>query len=520
MRLVVVVEGVDRPGLLGEISSALAKYGANILVNLAYGFEGKAFLFFIVDVGRVEGLTELLESIRGVESVEYAEAGSIDAPRLIARLLQIAPGSARLIENYVEAGVLLESLLTLPPEDRVEALRALSSKTIVSMLRLRGEDIAEDLVKALGVDGLARLFSQVEADEVVDILQRLPENVRGEVVKRLPRSLRESVSSLLRYPPDTAGGIMAVEIPVARRDERVGEVVGRLGASRTSLRDTVAVVDEDGKLVGIADVGELVAAPPSARLGDVARRPPVAVSPDTRLEDLVVLVTRYGLRRIPVVDSNGRLLGIVLAEDVVDALATDYYDLLSLLEGVEPGPERYRVLPLYRLVRRRLPWLLAAYGVEALVALVVKGFEDLIARVAAVAAFAPLVMATAGNIGGQSVAMAIRALAFREVDPRRLRDSLPLLAKTLLSAIAAVAVVAVVGALYCLLLTGRSDLSLAVLVAHLATTVFSSVTGFLIPILASRLGFDPATASSPIMSTLNDVVAALTYFGLAYLLVS
>jgi magnesium transporter len=520
----VVVVGRDRPGLLRDSAGVLAYHGLNIVFSVGRRVDrGRALLLFVAegDQQQASRASRSLLGVEGVEEVRYAQLGSTEASRLTASVLDVAPELAASLAAYLGPGGLVDALAALGRGKRLQAIRSLSPELLRELLEHGGEVLAEDVAEAVGVDRLASVVAEMDADEAVDLLQRLPSRVRAEVVKRLPRSRRELVSRLIRYPPDSAGGIMVVGFQVVRADESVSDVARKLkeGRARLDVRDVVVVVDGRGRLVGLVDVLTLATSPPSARVGSLAARVPVTVSPWTRLEDLLVLVTRYGLRRIPVVDAEGRVLGLVLAEDLAEAVASEYYGSMSMLEGLEPTVEPYRAVPLVRLLRKRLPWVLGAYGVEALVPLVVRSFETLIAKLVAVAAFAPLVMALAGIIGGQSVAMAVRAVSLREVDPRRLADSLPLLAKVTATALLLALIVATASYAYATLVVGHQGLALAVALAHLAATAIASVTGFLLPLAVARAGADPAVVSSPVMQTSNDLVAAAIYFTIAVALV-
>lgn len=520
-RLLVLVETQDRPGLLSRVSGLLHSLGANVATSLGYRVDGRARILFMVDARLEPG--ELAERIReqlgGEARVEAAYLGP-EGAELLAEFLEDKPGLVNLLELYLDPPDLLDALLRLPEEARRRIYRVLSHSSLARIMLLADEATAQEIAGSLDPDHLARALATLEPDETVDVLQKLPEKLRRQLLGRLPEPLREEAQRLLRYPPDTAGGVMTTSVPVLRADDTVQRALQELRSGEHDVRDTVVVVDSQGRLLGLVTVDQLLRAGPGERLGSLALKPRATVEPEADREEAARIMLRYDISRLPVVDQEGRFLGLITIEDMAGVLTEEAAEDIALLGGVEAPKERYLKARVLDLFRRRILWLLMIFLVESVTANIIMGYEDVIRRIALLAAFIPLVMDTGGNVGSQASSMIVRALALGEISEKSRHDIVYVLLKEVATAALIGAAMSAVGFVFALLLSGGEvKLSLVVALTLFIVIMMADVIGASLPILARRLGIDPATLSSPLLTTITDIGVTVIYMGLASYLI-
>jgi len=522
--LFVAVWARDRPGLFTRLARVLHGLGCNIVTSLGYRVDEDAHILVVTEcpLGREELQEELEERLSeelGEEvEVEVGEPGP-DAAAIVAEFVREKPGLVTVLEAYLEPPDLIDALLRLPPEVRRRVYPLLSPVTLAWVLSDAEEELLEEALRVLSIRQVARALQELDPDEAVDVLQRLPEALRKRLLQELPEEIRREAAKLLRYPPETVGGIMTTSVPVARAGDTVQDALQLLRRGDYDVTDTVVVVEEDGRFRGLIEVEELLRAPVGERLSKLARRPPVVIGPEEDRKEAARLMLRYELRRLPVVDRERRFLGLVTIEDVAQLLAEEAVDAIALMGGVERLRERYRLASILDLVRTRLPWLLMIYVIESITASIIRGYEDVIERVAVAAAFIPLIMDTGGNVGSQATSMVIRALALGEISERSRSDILYVVAKELATSAAMGAIMALLGFAFSYIIGGDAKLALSIALTIFLVVVFADIVGASLPIMARRLGLDPAAISSPFVTTIVDVSVAVIYLSLVARLV-
>ncbi|ALL01820.1 divalent cation transporter [Pyrodictium delaneyi] len=516
-KLVVLIDTPDRPGLLSEITGLLHRLGANLVTSLGYAVEDYARLLLIVDSPlEPDELKERIEEQLGEDAEVKAAPLGPEGAELLAEFLHDKPGLVNLLEVYLEPPDLLDALLRLPRDVRRRLYRVLSAQSLGGIMLLADEATLREIAESVDLDHLAKAIATLDPDEAVDVLQKLPEKLRRQLLGRLPEELRREALRLLRYPPDTAGGIMTTSIPVLRAGDTVQQALQLLRRGDHDVRDTIIVVDEEGHLVGLVTVDQLLRASPSEKLEKLAVRPRATVEPEVDREEVARLMLRYDINRLPVVDREGRFLGIVTVEDVADVLAEEAAEDIALLGGLETPRERYLKASIFDLFKSRLPWLLLIYAIESVTANIIKGYEDVIQRIAILAAFIPLVMDTGGNVGSQASSMIVRALALGEISERSRHDIVYVFLKELATATLIGSTLALIGFGFAMVLSGGNFmLSLSVALTLLIVTILADIIGATLPIIARRLGADPAAVSGPFVTTIVDISVALVYMGLA-----
>jgi magnesium transporter len=327
---------------------------------------------------------------------------------------------------------------------------------------------------------------------------------------------------VLRYPPETAGGIMTTEflsVPATWTVEETLHLIRRVGGAKETVYAVYVVEADGGTLRHVVSLRELVLSDRSRRVAEVgSSRKLLSVSPTTDREDVARMISKYDLLAVPVVTAEGRILGIVTVDDVIDALVAETTEDVQKFGGMEALDEPYMEISLPRMLRKRAGWLAALFIGEMLTATAMGHFEHEIERAVVLALFVPLIISSGGNSGSQATSLIIRAMALGEV---RLRDWWRVAVRELPSGLCLGAFLGMIGAARILLWqrVGWYNygphyglVAMTVATALLGVVAFGSLAGSMLPFVLRRLGFDPASASAPFVATLVDVTGLVIYF--------
>jgi magnesium transporter len=355
----------------------------------------------------------------------------------------------------------------------------------------------------------------------------MPDSERSRLVKQLDDATRRSLNLLLQYAPESAGGIMTTEfvsVPAHWTVEETLRHVRDVGRTKETIY-ALFVVDPDTQgLLHAVSLREVMLANPSSKMSDVgARRTPIVVRPETDREEVARLISKYNLLAVPVVE-NGRVMGIVTVDDVIDTLVKELTEDVQKFGGVEALDEPYIDIGFRKMIRKRAGWLTALFIGEMLTATAMGYFEKEIERAVVLALFVPLIISSGGNSGSQATSLIIRALALREL---KLRDWWRVAARELPTGLTLGAILGAVGVIRIVLWQqlGWYDygphwplVALTVGCALVGVVAFGSLTGSMLPFVLKRLRFDPASASAPFVATLVDVTGLVIYFTIAALM--
>ena len=406
----------------------------------------------------------------------------------------------------VDQGEVLDGL----PRDIQQSLIAdLDYSVLADILEYLEPEESAELVGGREPADLAQVLDLTDADVAVDLLQHISEDKQQETLKAMIDSAE--VSELLQYQDDTAGGLMTPDYPVVLETTTTPNALDQLRLLGPDAEDinSVLVVDTEHRLVGSLSVTRLALARANMVVGDIMDREINSVVAATDQEECVRVMQRYNLSLLPVVDGEGRLAGVVLAEDLMGVVAEEATEDMFRIASV--GGERIAG-PLTNSLRRRLPWLYINLATAFLAAVMVSLFEDTITKVVALAVFLPVV-ASQGGIGGtQTVTLVVRSMALGEV-PRRL--GLRILARELaLGLIHGVALGIVVG-FVAYLWKGNFTLGLVLGLAMLGNMLVAGMFGAGVPLLLRHLKMDPAVSSAVFVTTFTDVIGFVLFLGLA-----
>jgi len=420
------------------------------------------------------------------------------------------------------------------PSDLADVLSALDEPTRVRVIselptELAGRALAEmeavehpeDLLLAVGPEYAAELVEELPTDDAADLVGELTLAQRDAVLEEVTD--RAEVEELLRYPEDSAGGLMSTDVVAIRED---ATVAGAIEAIRDQCDEDesqlyqIYAVDGDGDLRGVVPIARLIVSSPTKLVRDVMEQPIVQVQPRQDQEEVARLMARYNVAAVPVVDGNGKLLGRITFDDVVDVVEAETTEDILKFGGMEALDAPYLKIAFGRMVRKRAGWLAALFIGEMLTATAMAFFEEEIAKAVILALFVPLIISSGGNSGSQASTLVIRAMALGEV---KLRDWWRVIRRELAAGLVLGTFLGIIGFLRITLWHSISGIygehyllvALTVFGSLIGVVTFGTMTGSLLPFILRRLGFDPASASAPFVATLVDVTGLVIYFTVA-----
>lgn len=410
---------------------------------------------------------------------------------------------------------LAEIIENLPLEDQVDILRKLPAESAADALVEMEEGARVDLLETLDTHTAVSLVSEMSPDDAADVLDELDAVDRDEILNNLEREDADEIRALMAFDPETAGGLMNTEIVILEEDQTVDAAIRQM---RAEIEDKEVpyyayVVDAGDRLRGVLSLREILLARKGTRLSDMLEgQNVISVKFDDDKTEVAQVMGDYNFMALPVVDHEGRLMGVITHDDVIDILN----DMASedMLGMVGAGMDESVDTPWPDSVKMRLPWLVVNMLNSSLSAFVVYLFEGSIAALPILAVFMPMVANQAGNTGQQALAVVIRQLALEKLDKKRALMAVRREAKVSLvnGGLLALLVFAVVYALT------RNPVLTAVMVGALVMDMFlGALAGASIPLVLKRLGRDPAQASSIFLTAITDSAGFFIFLGLATL---
>ena len=414
-------------------------------------------------------------------------------------------------------------LLPLHPADIADALEQMGAEDRERLLPLMGpelsgemlteveEGLREEIIDALPNDVVAEAARELETDDVVDLIEDLDQETREAVLGALDADDRIAVEAALSYPEDSAGRLMQREVTAVPEHWTVGQTIDWLRAHEDlpSQFYHMILVDPAMHPVGYVTLGRMLGAPREVRLQDLREESFRTIPVGQDVEEVAYAFNQYHLISAPVVDEGGRLIGVITIDDAMNVLSNEQGEDLLLLAGVGDESLNDRTLAI---ARRRFPWLAVNLVTAILASLVIAQFETVIAAVTALAVLMPIVASMGGNAGTQSMTVAVRSIATRDLTrANALRVLRREVVAGLLNGIAFALIIGVVGLVW----FGSAQLGIVIAVAMVVNLVVAGFAGLLIPLALEKVGIDPALASGAFVTTVTDVVGFFAFLGLA-----
>lgn len=441
-----------------------------------------------------EELAEVLDTLEGL----------VDADRLDEARLLLAE------EHPADIASLLDEL---SPEQAFIVFSLLPNESASEVLDETGSFVRSDLVEKVDDERLADLLEELPADDAVEFLEDLPDVVADRLMGLMQPEAADDIRQLLAYEDETAGRLMARDVVALRRQWTVAETLDYL----RSLEDAetlqyLYVVDRNDRLLGVVPLRLLVLSQPDTTIESIMGTEVVSVPVNIDQEELADMISRYDYVAMPVVDLDGRLLGVVTVDDVLDVLEEEATEDIQRLGGSEPLDQPYFSVSLLQVFRKRVGWLLLLFVGATLTGSVTRLYEAQIAAAIALTYFTPMIIGTGGNAGSQTVATIIRAITLGEV---RLSTLWRAVSREVGVAVLLGLVMGTLGFVRAILWDTGFEVALVVALTLPIVVIWACITATVVPIVADRLHIDPAVISGPMITTIVDATGLLIYFRLA-----
>jgi len=403
-----------------------------------------------------------------------------------------------------------------PAETRVVVDILFSAQRAGRTLRELPADVLPGILELLDDTQIDDLLQRLPPDDAVSFLEVLPEERRARVTAALPTAQKQELERLLAYPESSAASRMTTRLLAVRASmtaQQTIDAIRRHSEEEVEQIFYVYVVDDDGQLLGVVPIRNLVTCPPQRPIGEIMITDPVSVAATADQEEAAQLAGKYNLLAVPVVDEEKRLIGVITVDDVIDVIkeeaTEDMYRMVGLTE------EEHIYTPLGTVIRRRLPWMVINLATAFLASWVVGLFEASIQRLAVLAVFMPIVAGMGGNGGTQTLTVVTRGIALGEIDREA---GLRAMARELVIGTAIGVVTGLCTALGAYLWRGSPMLGLVLLLAMIINMVIAGLSGAAVPIVLRAFRQDPALGSGVIVTTFTDVFGFFSFLGLATLL--
>ncbi|MBO6014278.1 MAG: magnesium transporter [Oscillospiraceae bacterium] len=421
--------------------------------------------------------------------------------------------------NPADVAALFEEL----EEDRLPLLFRLLPKEQAAETFVEMEpELQEMLIRGFSDSELREVVDELYVDDAVDLVEEMPANVVRRILEQADPEMRKQINEILRYPENSAGSIMTTEYVSLRPNMTVEEAITRI--RRTGVdKETIytCYVTKDRNLLGFVSVKDLLLAQDDdTPVSEIMDTNVISVNTHADQEEVARMLSKYNFLALPVVDSEDRMVGIITFDDAMDVMEDEATEDIEIMAGMTPSDKTYLRSTPFDLFTHRIPWLLLLMVSATFTGLIITRFENALAQLVVLTAFIPMLMDTGGNSGSQSSVTIIRALSLGELE---FSDLPQVIWKEIRTAV--LCGVALAGACFAKvmlvdrLLFGNTDVTLpvaAVVCATMALTIFvAKCVGCTLPMLAKKLGFDPAVMASPFITTIVDALSLLIYFGIA-----
>lgn len=418
-------------------------------------------------------------------------------------------------------------LLTMQAVDIAAMFEEVPEQKIPLLFRLLSKDLASDtfvemspeqreyLIKSFSDKELKEVVDELYLDDTVDIVEEMPASIVKRILKQANSETRQMINEMLKYPADSSGSIMTPEFVDLYPDMTINEAIEHIretGVDKETI-NVCYVTNVSRQLIGEVSIRTLILADLSATVESVMTKNTVSVNTQEDKENVANIFTKYGCIVVPVVDSEERLVGIVTVDDAMDVIREETTEDMDKMAAITPSDKPYLKLSTFDIYKSRIPWLLLLMISATFTGAIITHFESALSAYLILAASIPMIMDTGGNCGSQASVTVIRGISLQEIN---FSDTLKVLWKELRVSVLCGATLAATNFLK-LLLIDRVTISVALVISLtiLVTVVIAKLVGCSLPILAKRLGFDPAVMASPFITTIVDALALFIYFNIA-----
>ena len=372
------------------------------------------------------------------------------------------------------------------------------------------------LVEMFSEKELKELLDDLYMDDTVDLLEELPANLVNRILDTVSTSDRALINQLLNYPEDSAGSIMTTEYVDIRENMTVAQSMAHI--KETGIhKETIytCYVTERRRLTGIVSAKDLMTTDDDVLIRDLMETEIISVKTHTDKEEVAKLFTKYDFLAIPVLDTDGLMVGIVTFDDAMDVMVEEATEDITKMAAINPSEKTYFETSVFAHARNRIPWLLILMFTSIITGTIITKYENAFAAIPLLVSFIPMLMDTGGNCGSQSSTLIIRGLALSQI---RFKDIFRVIFKEFRISLIVGAVLALTNGVRIMIQYNDAGLALVIALSLIGTVVISKMVGCMLPLLASKIHLVPAIMASPLITTLVDIFSILIYFNVATML--
>ncbi|MCI9066494.1 MAG: magnesium transporter [Lachnospiraceae bacterium] len=427
---------------------------------------------------------------------------------------------------------LRQVITELNDADIADYLEEMEEEEVIKIFRILPKDKAADVFSYLEIDqqqsvitslsdkDAGRIIDNMMSDDAKELMEEMPANVVKRLIANTSADTRKAINHLMRYPEDSAGSVMTVEYMDLKEHQTVAEAIQRIrkvGVDSETI-NICYVLDNTRTLVGTVALRYLLLSEPDAIIGDIMHRNVIAIHTQMDQEEVARQFKKYEFTAMPVVDNEDRLVGIITVDDVVDILEEETTEDIEKMAAVMPSDKPYLKMTVFDAFKKRIPWLLLLMISATFTGSIITSFENELSRYVVLTAFIPMLMDTGGNAGGQASAIIIRGISLDEIE---FRDWSRVIWKEIRTALLCGLTLSVCNFGRLMLFDQVSvRVALVVCITLLMAVIVAKMVGSTLPMIAKKIGLDPAVMASPFITTIVDAISLLIYFRVAELVLN
>ena len=427
-------------------------------------------------------------------------------------------------KNIKEIKIILNEMNS---SDIAEVLNDIEGRTIATIFRLMNKDkavevfayldvvVSSKILEYLSDKEAVALIDEMPADDATDILEEMPANIVDKILKKCSVETRKDINRLLNYKEDSAGSIMTVEYAELKEDYDMKTAIKVLKSNRDDYEtiNTCFIINNQRVLVGKIDIVDLLFCEENCKISDIVNKDLIYVHTDTDQEIVASYFQKYDITIMPVVDSEKRLVGIITIDDVMDVVESEATEDMKKMAAIIPVDKPYDKTSVFELFKARIPWLLLLMISATFTGSIISSFESQLSKYTILTAFIPMIMDTGGNAGGQSSVSVIRAISLNDI---KFKDFFKVIFKEFRVALLCSLILGVCNFFKMLLIDQvTTTVALVVCLTLMCTVLIAKIIGGSLPLIAKKIGFDPAVMASPFITTIVDACSLLVYFNIA-----
>ena len=432
-------------------------------------------------------------------------------------------------KNYIQ---LKKELITLNEQDIAEIIEDLKPTEVIKIFRLLPKTMAAEVFVYLPIDvqqAIITLMSDKDAgslvemlasDDATDLLDEMPANVVTRILANTTKETRSEINELLKYPEDCAGSIMTTEYLDFKENMNIKECFNKIrkdGADKETINNCY-VLDKKRTLLGSVEIKDLILASDDEIINNIMEESKVYVETTVDQEIVADMFKKYDLISMPVVDSEKKMVGIITIDDIVDILEAETSEDIAKMAAITPADKPYLSMSVFEIWKKRIPWLLLLMISATFTSLIIQKYEAALATMVILTSYIPMFMDSAGNAGSQASVTIIRSIATGEIE---FKDFFKVIWKEFRVSLLCGITLSLCNFIKLSLIDNiTSSVALVVCLTLLITIVIAKLIGSFLPLIAKKMGFDPAVMASPFITTIVDAVSLVVYFNIATIILN